>query len=532
MGLLDKLRRRQPVSLAAPAGLQPPPQVPPSAVGLGFAVVDVETTGLVPARDRVVEVAVVRADPWGRLIDEWTTLVNPAGPVGATHIHGIATADVRRAPQFVELLSELNSRLAGRALVAHNAGFDMSFLKLEYARAGWELPAAPFLCTLDASSTYLPHLSRRRLPDCCWAAGIQLHDAHSALGDARATAALLAFYLNPRFGLPPTAEHVNLPTLATTAAWPSIPSRPITVTLRPARTPVVPASPGRLATLLEDLPLSSAVEEGAPLAATPYLELLAEVLEDGVLTDAEAVSLVELAKLYTLTREQIQAAHRGFLLALAHKAIEDGKVTRDERAELLTTAGLLGFSDGIVKSVLDEAQAAWEEQRGKNTRPLPADWAHGEPLRVGQGVAFTGCDDIERARLEGRARGSGLRVTGSVSRKTALLITDGAFPNTTKAISAREFGTRIVSPAVFAQMVQYIQPATEAPPSGRTGTVPQQKQRSNDLASAEAPTNQALPLEDPAAIRAWARTQGFEIGGRGRLPANVLLAYREAHGSR
>jgi DNA polymerase-3 subunit epsilon len=63
----------------------------------------------------------------------------------------------------------LNETLAGVPVVAHNAAFDLAFLRAEYAYAGWKLPMLPTLCTLEASDTYLPGLARRRLADCCWA---------------------------------------------------------------------------------------------------------------------------------------------------------------------------------------------------------------------------------------------------------------------------------------------------------------------------------------------------------------------------
>lgn len=108
-----------------------------------------------------------------------------AGPVGATHVHGITAADVASAPAFRHVINEISERLRGRALVARHAAFDVAFLSAEYERAGSSLPSLPTLCTLDASNYYLPDLSRRRLADCCWASGIRLCDAHSALGDAR-----------------------------------------------------------------------------------------------------------------------------------------------------------------------------------------------------------------------------------------------------------------------------------------------------------------------------------------------------------
>ncbi|WP_255608387.1 histone-like nucleoid-structuring protein Lsr2 [Micromonospora sp. PLK6-60] len=333
-------------------------------------------------------------------------------------------------------------------------------------------------------------------------------------------------YLDRNFGRPPEPDHLHLPTRATQVTWPVIPRQAINMTLRrPVGPTPVPAQAGALAALLDDLPLSSAMEEGAPTSTAGYLELLAEVLEDGVLTDDEAASLAGLANTYALTREQVDAAHRGFLLALSHKAIEDGKVTRDERQELLAAAQALGFTDGIVKAVLDEARSALAEQRGKGCLPLPNSWPHGEPLRIGQGVAFTGCDELLRARLEGRAQAAGLRVTGSVSRKTVVLVTDGVDPYTTKAQAARELKTRIVTPDVFAELVHYIQPAkTEATTHAPAKTVP-----SPTAPTAATATGSALPAPGPT-IRAWARAQGLPVGVRGRLATEIVNAYVAAHG--
>jgi DNA polymerase-3 subunit epsilon len=491
----------------------------------------VETTGLAPYQDRVVEIAVISTDPVGRPVDEWSTLVNPCGPVGATKIHGITAADVRRAPRFVDLIGELNARLAGRALVAHNARFDLAFVQAEYARAGWEMPASPYLCTLDASWTYLPALDRRRLSDCCWASGISLDNAHSAIGDARAVATLLMSYFDPRLGPSPLRDHLQLPANAARVTWPAIPRSPVDVALRRPTGPApIPAQTGTLAALLDDLPLSTTLEQGAPAGTTAYLELLAEVLEDGVLTAEEATSLAALAKVYSLTREEAHAAHRGFLLALAHKVIEDGKVTRDEREELLATASVLGFTDGIVRAVLDEARAALAGQRSRNCKTLPNPWPYGEPLRIGDGVAFTGCDDLVRARLEGQAQAVGLRVTGSVSRKTVVLVTDGLDPHTTKAETARQLATRIVTPDVFVYLIVYIQPARVEPQNAAGIPAISSPTHSEAHYVPTQGTTIAASLSAPGpAIRAWARDHGLPVGVRGRLPADVVAAYIAAH---
>jgi DNA polymerase-3 subunit epsilon len=318
-------------------------------------VVDVETTGMTPARDRIVEIAIVRTDNAGAVVDEWATLLDPEGPVGATRVHGITAAEVRRAPRFRDVLGELNARMAGRALVAHNARFDLAFVAAEYARAGQVFPAVPYLCTLEASRSYHPYVVRRRLRDLCGLCGIPLQDNHSALGDARATARLLAHYID-------VGNHgkqrrlTKLPGKAAKVSWPVLPSASTTLEVRrPAnRQRPAAAPPGSLWRLLNDLPVELVVREGAPTTSQPYLELLFQSLEDGVLTRDEADALADLAHLYSLTHNQVVATHSAFLVALARRIGEDGTVTGAERREFSDACELLGFFDGAPLALLEE----------------------------------------------------------------------------------------------------------------------------------------------------------------------------------
>ena len=187
MGLLDRFRGR-----ASAPSVTPPPALSGAP---RFAVIDVETTGLDPERERVLELAILRADEQGRPIDQWVTRFHPGGPVRATHIHGITDADVAGAPRFADLAVQIGTALQGLVLVAHNAEFDLAFLQAEFARASLPMPQVSTYCTLQGSTVYLPHLRRRTLAECCAALGVTHQQAHSALGDAYAAAGLLERYL-------------------------------------------------------------------------------------------------------------------------------------------------------------------------------------------------------------------------------------------------------------------------------------------------------------------------------------------------
>lgn len=161
----------------------------------GYAVVDVETSGFHPPVAEIVEIAIVHVDPTGQVTGSWDSLIQPAGPVGATRVHGITRAMVAEAPRFEDVGRELHALLAGRVVAAHNLPFDAKFLVSHFARVGLQSPEiAGGVCTLRTSQQRLPGPSYK-LQDCCDTLGIELTDAHSALGDALATARLLGHYL-------------------------------------------------------------------------------------------------------------------------------------------------------------------------------------------------------------------------------------------------------------------------------------------------------------------------------------------------
>lgn len=200
----------------------------------GYAVVDLEATGSSSRRHRVVELAVVLLDGDLGPEGEFSTLVDPQGPVGPTHIHGIEGGDLGGAPLFAGIAARLLTLLRGRVLVGHNVGCDRSFLVAEYARVGVLLPVVPELCTMRMA---VAHRASRALgedvpqegetvvrhglslADCALAIGVTDWIAHTALGDARATARLFAHYARD----PETALSAGLDArlaLAAEVRWP------------------------------------------------------------------------------------------------------------------------------------------------------------------------------------------------------------------------------------------------------------------------------------------------------------------------
>lgn len=194
----DAAHRAAPRWYEAPAGLRPVRlrRLGPLAPDGPYAVVDVETTGLDPRTDRIVEVAVVRCDERGEVVAEWSTLVQPGRDPGPTGVHGITAADLSVAPRFAEVAGALASQLDGTVVAAHNLAFDARFLQEEWARAGVERPVLPGLCTLTLSRDLHPDRpDGYSLAACAAAAGIDQPDAHRALADARVTASLLGALL-------------------------------------------------------------------------------------------------------------------------------------------------------------------------------------------------------------------------------------------------------------------------------------------------------------------------------------------------
>ncbi|MCX5245031.1 DEDDh family exonuclease [Streptomyces sp. NBC_00201] len=159
----------------------------PTAYPQGYAVVDVETTGL--ARDdRIISAAVYRLDARGEVEDHWYTTVNPERDPGPVWIHGLTSEALEGAPLFQDIAEEFATRLDGRVLVAHNAVFDWQMIAREYARAKSEAPVRQRLCTIALSKELGLPLPNHKLESLAAHFGVVQQRAHHALDDARVLA--------------------------------------------------------------------------------------------------------------------------------------------------------------------------------------------------------------------------------------------------------------------------------------------------------------------------------------------------------
>lgn len=149
--------------------------------------VDLETTGLNPALDRIIEVAAVRLSGDGSR-ETFQRLVNPGLPVPEyiTRLTGIDTGMVADAPSFEEIRAPLLRFLEGGVIVAHNAGFDVSFLQ---AALGHALPNN-CVDTCDLARLLFPNVSSYSLRHLVRTLQIEEIPAHRALEDTLALEAL------------------------------------------------------------------------------------------------------------------------------------------------------------------------------------------------------------------------------------------------------------------------------------------------------------------------------------------------------
>ena len=165
---------------------------------------DTETTGLVVAKARVIEIGACRLSD-GNIVagDDYAQLVDPQEPIPArsTAVHGIKDSDVAGQPHFRAAARRFAKWAGGATVIGYSIGFDLAILERECRRANLEWVAPRSLDVRHLVSALGPSLPDNALDTVAAWLGVEIAGRHRALGDAVATARVF------RALVPRLAEH-------------------------------------------------------------------------------------------------------------------------------------------------------------------------------------------------------------------------------------------------------------------------------------------------------------------------------------
>ena len=292
-----------------------------------YTAVDLETTGLDPTVDRIVEIGLVKFTGDGTIIDEFATLVNnPGSSASARSVHNIDETQLVDAPATGDVLREAFAFMAGTVAISHKWEFEEGFLAAAAQQCGLQLPNVLAACTWRTA--------RRQLDGRGYSAKILYKpatgefqvNAHTALSDARAVREILLWLLR-------TAPQ----RLYLTAEPPRLSSTPFTggsclISCRPA-----PMGSSSIADLIAAFPQSPNPRAGEPDEVEKYLALLAECVEDGRLTYEETRALTQQLQRTRLTGTQIRYVHQ-----LAWES---------QFPDQIASRGVVDFGSGVVHAL-------------------------------------------------------------------------------------------------------------------------------------------------------------------------------------
>lgn len=154
-----------------------------------WVVFDLETTGLSPRNDAILEIGAVVVEGAHVTDERFHSLINPGRPIPwfVTRVHGIQDRMVASSPRLETVLPAFLEFVGDRTLVAHNAGFDMGFLSEHASRLGLSAPRTAH-CTMELSRRIFPGERRHNLDALCARLGLEASSRHRALSDAEVTA--------------------------------------------------------------------------------------------------------------------------------------------------------------------------------------------------------------------------------------------------------------------------------------------------------------------------------------------------------
>lgn len=161
-----------------------------------FVVFDFETTGLNSQYDRIIEFGAQKIVNF-EVIDEFSSFIqvnDRLSPV-VTQLTGITPEMLQGQPTIEEILPKFLEFIDGSLLLAHNASFDVGFLKAEAYRLGIDIEWSAF-CSLKLARKFLPELESRSLDALAEHYGLTFESRHRSIGDVKVTVSVLEHILN------------------------------------------------------------------------------------------------------------------------------------------------------------------------------------------------------------------------------------------------------------------------------------------------------------------------------------------------
>lgn len=402
-----------------------------------ICVFDVETTNkYVTDSERVVEVAMALLDFNGNVVDELDTIVNPQRDVGPTHIHGLTASDVMHAPTFEEIAGDVAHFLKRATLLAaHNVSFDERFITHELNRCGVEIPPLPTVCTMR-------EFDGHKLQVACEKQGVSPEGKwHCAMTDVKAASELVRILLDE------DADYLAALANRNDAKWPEIPEPTGKRFTRNCSAEKQAGPPSYLSRILRNVHHDS---EGQDADVLAYLTLIESVLEDRLVEDHEEELLVESAKSFGLSREQVEHAHRSFLDNLIVAAIADGHVSEAESADLTKVSRLLGIPTDKLDATLSAAVGRLSGLVASPAEPATDAELEGKAFYItGSLVCTMQGETVTKPMAEALAAKAGMVAMPRVTKKVDILITADANTQSGSMTKAKKYGIRVLSEHVF-----------------------------------------------------------------------------------
>ncbi|MBN2730945.1 MAG: hypothetical protein JXR26_00820 [Balneolaceae bacterium] len=407
-----------------------------------YSIIDLETTGFSPKRgDKILEVGIVKVQENDKIVDKFSTLVNPNRDISNYHVHGVKPSLVKNAPKFDELKDFIRSFVNGSTLVAHNASFDLRFLENELIDQNENLNA---ICTIKLSRMLDSTLPSRKLDILCEYYDIEIKDNHQAFADTLATTKLFTKLKSEYFKL--HGDNKFKQEFVSPTSFGAIDEKNVNRVeyKRKDAHKGVQKEKTKLQDFISRLPIDSLSDDEN---AKQYLDTLNEILLDRIITNSELSELEELVSEFSVTKKDIIELHKQYLAEVIKIYLLDGKISEFELKDLSELTKLLGLKQADLENLITAVK--------KNKIVSGINYKSKNEIE-GKSVCFTGQlkskidgSKVSRSLAQSIAQEHGMTIKKNVSKKLNYLVTANPATMSGKAKKARKYNVKILAEPEF-----------------------------------------------------------------------------------